>query len=283
MRWRAVWAVVFYFAISVGFDGIAHSGNFVNGVGFRPTNRAGDCTVDSVDQFPSIKTGMGLSDHCPIIATFAFWNALRSSVTAPSGPPLGNSYAVSPSIETAALNLSGNTGCLPATFVRTNFTSTSASLSAAAIEYAYRCASKSESGYRYRVLIRPFISPAIDDIWSLVRSRGANSSTIAFCVFMRSSFSLSATRLACAAAAFAIATSPFSAASFTFPETTIPYVDITPTTKAVTNAQFESQDINSAHSKLISIPISLLILLPFVFGAVFLGILTLVFLWRNRP
>ena len=166
---RAALAVVFYYLGSTVSIGDAHHGKWLNGIGFNPTNIAGDFTVESSDHFPSIKTGSGFSDHWPIIATFAFWNDFTRSITAPSVPRFGNSYAVTPTIETAALNLSGNIGCPPSVEVNINLTSTSASLSAAAIEYAYHCASTSESAYRYKVFTRPFISPAMEDICALER------------------------------------------------------------------------------------------------------------------
>ena len=151
------------------------AGNRENGIGFRPTKIAGDCVPTSATHFPST-TPASVLLHSPFSSIPAFLNASTSKSTISCVPP--DSYAVTPIIETATLNLSGNTG---ASFGpdNTSLGSPPAALMVSAIANRYCEASGSDNGYRYIVPRRPFSAEATKVSCCFVMSLGFNCSSIA--------------------------------------------------------------------------------------------------------
>ena len=119
---------------------------------------------------------------------------------------------------------------------------------------------------------------------------GADLRTSSICLFCSSpndrptryltssSSACNALALASDARATASPRSRLSAVSFTFPETTIPHVAITPTTSAPTKSQLAQNEINSAEGSDIPIPMPLLVLFPAVVLAALSGIGVMVWL-----
>ncbi len=116
------------------------------------------------------------------------------------------------------------------------------------------------------------ISGAISWSVSILGPYFFSNSSRAWRSFSSSIWAAMVLALAVSAAAPASAKSRLSAASFTLPDTTIPYVAITPTTSAPIKSQFDQYEINSAHGSDIPVPLSFLVLLPIVILTAGLGV-----------